>query len=51
MVNSVMGRKNKDKLELYISKTMKAEIKTTSKSLGITMSELVKRALETYLNK
>jgi len=39
---------NKEKIEVFLTRELKETIRKEAKSHGITMSEVVKRALSTY---
>ena len=48
MLNTYMEKMKKKKIEVFISEDSKTKIKDNANQLGITMGEVIKRALEQY---
>ena len=46
-----MDENNKEKIEVFILKSLKLKLRNLAKVEGVTMGEIVKKALNEYINK
>ena len=46
-----MDENNKEKIEVFILKSLKLKLRNLAKIEGVTMGEIVKKALNEYINK